>query len=182
MEKAKEKKLPRQNGKALLGFVGIALLLLLLAVNAFADSPRPILFVHGNGDSAALWHTTIWRFESNGYDRSLLFAIDFQHPTARSDDTKPQENRSSATDQAKELAAKVAEVQARTGQKQVILVGSSRGGYAIRNYIKNFGGAPNVSHAILCGTPNHGVQATPANLNNEFNGLGPFLSGLNAGR
>jgi len=157
------------------------LFLLLLAVNAFAESPPPILFVHGNGDSAALWHTTIWRFESNGYDRSLLQAIDFPNPTARSDDTKPQENRSSAADQAKELAAKVAEVQARTGQKQVILVGSSRGGNAIRNYIKNFGGAPNVSHAILCGTPNHGVQATQANLNNEFNGAGPFLSGLNSG-
>jgi pimeloyl-ACP methyl ester carboxylesterase len=148
---------------------------------ASADGPHPIVFVHGNGDSAALWHTTLWRFESNGYDRSLLFAIDFKSPAARSDDTKPQENRSSATDQAKELGAKIAEVQAKTGQKQVILVGSSRGGNAIRNYVKNFGGAPNVSHAILCGTPNHGVQATPSNLNNEFNGMGPFLSGLNAG-
>ena len=156
-------------------------LVLLLAVHSWADGLRPILFVHANGDSAALWHTTLWRFESNGYDRSLLFAIDFKSPTARSDDTKPQENRSSATDQAKELAAKVAEVLAKTGQKQVILVGSSRGGNAIRHYIKNFGGAPNVSHAILCGTPNHGVQATPVNLNNEFNGMGPFLSGLNAG-
>jgi hypothetical protein len=63
----------------------------------------------------------------------------------------------------------------------MILVGSSRGGNAIRNYIKNSGGAANVSHAILCGTPNHGTQATPTNLNNEFNGMGPFLSGLNAG-
>ena len=26
----------------------------------------PIVFVHGNGDTAALWTTTIWRFESNG--------------------------------------------------------------------------------------------------------------------
>jgi hypothetical protein len=39
------------------------LLLLLLAVNAAAEPSRPILFVHGNGDSAALWHTTIWRFD-----------------------------------------------------------------------------------------------------------------------
>ncbi len=157
------------------------LLLLLLAVNAAAEASRPILFVHGNGDSAALWHTTIWRFESNGYDSSLLSAIDFQHPTARNDDTKPQENRSGTADQLRELAAKVAEIQSRTGQKQLALVGSSRGGYAIRNYIKNSGGAANVSHAVLCGTPNHGVQAISANLNSEFNGLGPFLSGLNAG-
>ena len=158
-----------------------ALFLPFWAVNASADGPHPIVFIHGNGDCAALWHTTLWRFESNGYDRSLLFAIDFKSPTARSDDTKPQENRSSAADQAKELGGKVAEIQAKTGQKQVILVGSSRGGNAIRNYIKNFGGAPNVSHAILCGTPNHGTYAIPTNLNNEFNGTGPFLSGLNAG-
>jgi pimeloyl-ACP methyl ester carboxylesterase len=157
------------------------LLLLLLAVNAAAEPSRPILFVHGNGDSAALWYTTIWRFESNGYDSSLLSAIDFKHPTARSDDTKFQENRSSTADQLRELAAKVSEVQSRTGQKRLALVGSSRGGYAIRNYLKNSGGAASVSHAVLCGTPNHGVQATSANLNNEFNGLGPFLSGLNAG-
>ncbi len=145
-----------------------------------ADTLRPILFVHGNGDSATLWHTTLWRFESNGYAPSSLFAIDFTHPRARSDDTKPQENRSSTADQLRELSAKVAENLSKTSHKQLILVGSSRGGYAIRNYIKNVGGA-NVSHAILCGTPNHGIWATPFNLNDEFNGMGPFLSGLNAG-
>ena len=64
-----------------------ASLVMLLAVNVGADAIRPILFVPGNGDSAALWYTTIWRFESNGYDPSLLSAIDFKHPTARSDDT-----------------------------------------------------------------------------------------------
>ena len=49
--------------------------LLLLAVLALAvlgagaaigqTADPPIVFVHGNGDTAALWHTTIWRFESN---------------------------------------------------------------------------------------------------------------------
>ena len=43
----------------------------------------PIVFVHGNGDTAALWLTTIWRFESNGYPRDRLFAIDFDFPQAR---------------------------------------------------------------------------------------------------
>jgi pimeloyl-ACP methyl ester carboxylesterase len=161
----------------------IFLVFLSIGVNTAvaADIPRPILFVHGNGDSAALWYTTIWRFEANGYDRSLLHAIDFTHPRARSDDTKPQENRSSTADQLRELSAKIVEILSKTGQKQLVLVGSSRGGYAIRNYIKNSGGSANVSHAILCGTSNHGVRATPFNLNDEFNGMGPFLSGLNAG-
>jgi pimeloyl-ACP methyl ester carboxylesterase len=165
------------------GIASASLVLLLLWLNTAvaADTSRPILFVHGSGDSAALWHTTIWRFESNGYDPSFLFAIDFTHPRARSDDTKPQENRSSTADQLRELSAKIGGILCKTKQKQLILVGSSRGGYAIRNYIKNTGGAANVSHAILCGTPNHGTRATPSNLNDEFNGMGPFLSGLNAG-
>ena len=102
-----------------------------------ADTSLPVLFVHGNSDSAALWHTTLWRFESNGYDPSLLSAIDFTHPRARSDDTKPQENRSGTADQLRELSERVDEVLTKTGHKQLVLVGSSRGGYAIRNYIKN---------------------------------------------
>lgn len=48
----------------------VALLALVLAACAHVPmgGERPaILFVHGNGDTAALWHTTMWRFESNGY-------------------------------------------------------------------------------------------------------------------
>ena len=148
------------------------------AARAAEPSP-PVLFVHGNGDSAALWTTMVWLFESNGYDPARLFAMDFTRPSARTDDTKPQENRSSTDDALRELAATVARIQARTGQKQVVLVGSSRGGNAIRNYVKFGGGAPNVSHAILGGTPNHGTQATNPNLDNEFHGAGPFLTRLN---
>ncbi len=160
-----------------------SLLLILLAVTSAlaADGPPPILFVHGNGDSAALWITTIWRFESNGYDPSRLFAINYRHPAARSDDTKPQENRSSTADQLAALAAKIAEIRGATGAARIALVGSSRGGYAIRSYVKNGDGAASVSHAVLSGVPNHGVWATPRDLNSEFNGLGPFLAGLNAG-
>ena len=46
-----------------------------------------------------------------------------------------------------------------TGARQVVLVGNSRGGNAIRNYIQNGGGDKTVSHAVLGGTPNHGVWA-----------------------
>jgi hypothetical protein len=183
--KRKARVKPRMSRKPFLEFTRraflAALLLLLLALNV-AAADRPILFVHGDGDTAALWHTNLWRFESNGYDPSVLFAIDFTHPRARSDDTKPQENRSSTADQLRELSAKIFEIQSRTGQKQLALVGSSRGGYPIRNYIKNSpGGAANISQAILCGTPNHGVYADPTRPNAEFNGMGTFLSGLNSG-
>lgn len=140
----------------------------------------PILFVHGNGDEAALWITTLWRMESNGIPRERMFAINFTDPLARSDDHVAQDYHSSTEDQRRELAEAIVELKRRTGAARVALVGNSRGGYAIRNYIKN-GGATDVSHAVLCGVPNHGVFVSEATLGNEFNGGGPFLRGLNEG-
>ncbi|MCB1413055.1 MAG: hydrolase [Xanthobacteraceae bacterium] len=141
----------------------------------------PILFVHGNGDHAALWITTFWRMESNGIARDRLAAVNFLNPLARGDDARPQPMRSSTEDQRLELARAVAAFRQRTGAPRIALVGSSRGGNAIRSFIRN-GGGGEVSHAVLCGTPNHGVFAWDENLGSEFNGRGPFLTGLNQGR
>jgi hypothetical protein len=140
----------------------------------------PILFVHGNGDQAPLWVTTIWRMESNGVPRERQFAVNFTDPLARTDDKVAQANRSSTEDQRRELAEAIGELKRTTGAARVALVGNSRGGYAIRNYIKS-GGGGDVSHAVLCGTPNHGVYAWDDGLGNEFNGRGPFLRALNDG-
>ena len=140
------------------------------------------MFVHGNGDSGALWINNIWRFEANGYKRNQLFAIDFTYPNARRDDSKPEPFRSSAEDQMKELAAFVAQVVKTTRRRKVALVGSSRGGNAIRSYLKNGGGAEYVSHAVLCGTPNKGIVISDSLLvGSEFNGAFPFLKDLNSG-
>ena len=145
-----------------------------------ADLP-PIVFVHGNGDTAALWTTTLWRWESNGWPRARLHAVDFPYPSSRDDNGVEQAGRSSADDQMRTLAAEVDKVLAATGAVKVVLMGNSRGGNAIRHYIANAGGAAKVSHAILGGTPNHGVWSNPGfRPNNEFNGTGAFLSGLNA--
>ena len=144
-------------------------------------SAPPIVFVHGNGDNAALWTTTLWRFESNGWPRERLHAIDLPNPLARDEDNVAQGGRSSTTEQAQFLASEVDKALARTGATQVVLVGNSRGGNVIRNYVQNFGGAAKVSMAVLGGTPNHGVWALPDfRPNSEFNGLGPFLVALNA--
>ena len=140
----------------------------------------PILFVHGNGDHAALWMTTLWRMESNGIPRDRLFAVNFTDPQARTDDAVPEQNRSSSEDQRRELGDAVKELKRRTGAPRVALVANSRGGNSVRSFIKAGGGA-DVSHAVLCGVPNHGVFDWDDGLGNEFNGRGPFLRGLNEG-
>jgi pimeloyl-ACP methyl ester carboxylesterase len=146
--------------------------------------PPPIVFVHGNGDTAGLWLTTLWRFESNGWPRERLHAIDLPYPLARDDDTVAQPGRSATAEHLRHLAGEIDAVLRRTGARQVVLVGNSRGGYAIRNYVANWKdggpGAAKVSHVVLGGTPNHGVWANAGfRPNSEFNGAGPFLTALN---
>ncbi len=164
----------------------VALLLLsaTLSLGQTTQSSRlardlPIIFVHGNGDDAARWVPTIWLFESNGYPAGRLFAVRFRNPSARTSDNQDQAFRSSTADARAELSAFVDRVLKDTGSPQVVLVGSSRGGLTIRNYLKNGGGRDKVAKAILCGTPNHGVTASPDNLEGEFNGSGHFLTALN---
>ncbi|MET0508998.1 MAG: alpha/beta fold hydrolase [Burkholderiaceae bacterium] len=143
--------------------------------------PAPIVFVHGNGDSASIWQTTIWRFESNGWAADRLHAIDLPYPLARDDDAVAQPGRTGTGDHMAFLRSEVEAVVARTGASQVILIGNSRGGNAIRNYIQNGGGEARVSHAILAGVPNHGIWSIKGvREGNEFSGLSPFIQRLNA--
>ncbi len=145
-----------------------------------ADKP-PIVFVHGNGDTAALWQTTLWRFESNGWPADRLHAVDMPYPLARDVDSVAQPGRTSTQEAAEFLKREVDKVLRDTGASKVVLMSNSRGGYAIRNYITNYNGAAVVSHAVLGGAPNHGVWATKGfREGNEFSGTGPFLTALNA--
>lgn len=165
---------------ALLGLAAAARLPVATAVAAGREQP-PVVFVHGNGDSAALWITTLWRFESNGWDPALLLALDLPRPAARRLDSVPEENRSSTAEQAEALAEAVERTLRATGQPKAVLVGSSRAGNTIRNYIKNRGGAARVSLAILCGATSHGVFQSERMTDSEWNGRGRFVSALNAG-
>jgi triacylglycerol lipase len=145
-----------------------------------SDRP-PIVFMHGNGDSAALWLTTIWRFESNGWPRDRLFALDQPFPLARDDDAAPQPGRSSSAESMAFLKQEVERVLKATGVGKVILIGNSRGGNAIRNYVQNGGGDRVVSHVVLGGNPAHGIWAIAGvREGNEFSGLSPFLQQLNS--
>ena len=144
----------------------------------FADAD-PIVFVHGDSDTAALWQAQIWRFESNGYPSDKLVAIDLDNPGARGDDTVAEDNRTSTTDVATQLKSNVDAI----GAPKVDMVGNSRGCQTIRNYLRNFGGAEMVDSAVLTGCVHKGVFNNPGgNLGSEYNGQGPFLKGLNEGR
>src|SRR5690606_30853954 len=146
-----------------------------------AGAYPPIVFLHGNGDMASQWQTQLWRIESNGWPRERPLALRHPFPLARTQDDVPQAGRSSAAEHMAFLAAAVERIGQVAGGQKVVLVGNSRGGTAIRNYIVNGGGAGKVSHAILGGTPNHGVWAIPGYLEgSEFSGLSPLLRQLNA--
>lgn len=144
-----------------------------------ASAPDPIIFVHGNGDDASRWIPTIWLFESNGFPADGLSAVRFHNPVARTDDTLAEAGRSSTTEAMQELSRFVQSTLQRTHARKVVLIGSSRGGLTIRNYVQNGGGAEFVSAEVLCGTPNHGVSISDRNTGGEFNGGGTFLTALN---
>jgi pimeloyl-ACP methyl ester carboxylesterase len=140
----------------------------------------PILFVHGNGDSAALWMPTIWRFESNFYARSRLFALDMRLPTARRVDAVREAGRSSTEEATAQLAQEVARVRRATGVERLVLIGHSRGGNIIRNFLRQ-NPSQRMRAAILCAAPSHGViVSTRLMVGSEFNGASPFLRALNA--
>lgn len=147
----------------------------------YAADELPIVFVHGDSDTAGLWIAPTWRFESNGYPADRLFAVDIPHPQARSDDGVAEENRSSTEDAAKAVAAEVDSVLAKTGASKVVLIANSRGCQTSRNYVKNFGGQAKVARMVLAGCVHKGVFIAPGFAEgSEYNGAGKFLTALNA--
>ena len=107
----------------------------------------------------AIWQTTIWRFESNGYPRDRLFAISFTDPQARDDNTAAQPNRSSTDDELRELTD--VHRRSRFSDRARRRSPSSRcRAAATRRAIIAAGSPGKVSAVALGGTPNHGVFAT----------------------
>ena len=147
---------------------------------ATTKAPLPIVFVHGDSDTAGHWFAQMQRFASNGYPVHHLFAVDIPHPSARADDDVPEPNRSSTADAAKVLEAEVDNALMKTGASQVVLVANSRGCQTARNYEKNFGGRGKVAEMILTGCVHNGVFIShDAALGSEYNGAGRFLTALN---
>lgn len=144
--------------KRLVAIVLYALTALILIVSSgCANQPKvqsefpPVVFVHGEGATAAYWQDMVWRFESNGWPRANLIALQQPYPLAREVDSKEQAGRSSDAEQLAFLREQVDKVLTQTGATQVMLIGQGRGAFAIRNYILNAGGDQTVSHAVLAG-------------------------------
>src|SRR5258706_3956088 len=78
------------------------------------------------------------------------------------------------------LAGEVERVRKLTGADRVVLVGNSRGGNVIRNYIRNGGGAEPVCTAIRGGATNQGLWASDYLPGSEFTGNGAFMKALNS--
>ena len=156
--------------------------LLALACSSLLAPPPsnpPILFVHGAFGNQSLWMTTLWRFESNGWPRDRLFAMDITNPRPRNDDAKPQPGRISAEDHKAQLAQEIERIRKLTGADKVVVVANSRGGLALRDYIQNGAGARLVSHAVMGGTPNRGMWRGDFAPGHESHADGPYMRGLN---
>ena len=141
---------------------------------------RRSVFVHGNGNSAALWINNIWRFEANGYTRNQMSAIDFSYPTRAATMKAP----------ALPLLDRGADKGAGRLRREVRRNPSPQGGpgrpVARRQHDPQLPQqrrrGDSVSHAVLCGTPNKGIVMSDTVLTgSEFNGATPFLKELNGG-
>jgi triacylglycerol lipase len=143
-------------------------------------SHPPILFVHGAFGNQSLWMTTQWRFESEGWPRDRLFAMDVTNPRPRNDDAKPQPGRTGSAEHAAQLAQEVERIRNLTGARKVVIVANSRGGLALRDYVTNGAGAATVSHAVMGGTPNHGLWRGDFAPGHESHADGPYMKALNA--
>lgn len=169
--------------RAVLAIVGLAALIVVLpgaAPATAADTRTPIVFVHGNGDSAAEWMVTMWRWESNGYPRDLLFAVNLRNPTANPLADEPSPGTSTTEAAERQLSDYVAGVLERTDARKVAFIGNSRGANIIRNFVKLGGGDKVTSHVVLGGGVNHGAFDIPGLLPTaEFNGASAFMQSLN---
>jgi triacylglycerol lipase len=163
----------------LLAIAAVTAVLLPILDARAEEKPLPILFIHGNGDDAAVWMTTIWRFETNGYSPQLMEAIDLRYPLAAAVYDQPQPAHSTAAEAITQIANAVTALQRRTGAAKVVLVAHARGGTLARDYVKA-GGAQRVAALVLCAAPNHGVVISEKLLaGSEFNGTSGFLRALN---
>lgn len=115
------------------------------AGSAYAQTPNPVVFVHGWNGSASGWNTMISRFQGDGYASGQLHA--WSYNTSQSNVTS-----------ANQLSSYVNQVLASTGASQVDIVTHSMGGLNSRYYLKFLGGVNRVDDWVSLAGPNHGTS------------------------
>lgn len=138
---------------------------------AHAADRNPVVFVHGYGGNDWNWGLMADRFARDGWSPGMLFAWDY--------DTA-QDNAVTA----RQLAAFVDQVRARTGAAKVDIVTHSMGGLSSRHYLKFLDGAAAVDDWVSIGGPNHGTNAAYLCSDRSCADMrfgSPFLTALNGG-
>lgn len=115
----------------------------------------PVVFVHGNGGTAAGWKPFRDHLCKQGYSDREIWAVTFQDYSCAG----PCYSGSN-TEHATELERFVALVRAQTQAKRVNIVAASMGVTTARYYIKSLGGIKRneVALAYLVSGPNHGLS------------------------
>jgi pimeloyl-ACP methyl ester carboxylesterase len=111
-------------------------------INASPKKPLPAILIHGYLADASTWNKWKDLLKKDGIS---AYPITFN----QSDD-----RCGSASDHAKELSTKIAQIKNQTGQSKVNIIGHSKGGLDARVYLAS--GAQDVANLIMIGTPNSG--------------------------
>jgi triacylglycerol lipase len=104
----------------------------------------PVLMVHGMGGNSSSFFMMEQYLRSNGYDSKLLYTIDMtDNFTLCSDSHLPQ------------ISAKVEEIVSETGFTRIDVIGHSRGGLNLYQYMLSGNGAKRVRNWISIGGSNN---------------------------
>ena len=104
----------------------------------------PILMVHGMGANSSTWYSMKLYLKSNGYDDKLLYTIDMtDNFTLCSDSHLTQ------------ISAKVEEIVSKSGFQRIDVIGHSRGGLNLYDYMRHGNGAKRVRNWISIGGANN---------------------------
>jgi triacylglycerol lipase len=125
--------------------LGLAILFVLglVGISSAADYPKvPILMVHGLGANSSGWNLMISRLKSKGYEGRLLYTIDMiDNDTLCSDSHIIQ------------ISNKVEEIVLKSGFSRIDVIGHSRGGLNLYEYMRFSNGAKRVRNWIALGSP-----------------------------
>ena len=108
-----------------------------------APAELPVLLLHGVGCNAAVWTSMRRYLEAQGL--GPVYALSYGPPFDSIETFAPQ------------VAAKIAQIEADTGARQVVIVAHSMGGLVARSYLRQYGGA-HVRRIISIGTPYRGSR------------------------